>query len=303
MSSLKLKDCDYQNRDRHPRLQRSDTPRTRRIKDALNKSPYIAAMDRLPKYLRYGPWSPSAYIFLLCFLVAMVHQSPYAYNMFPEHNTTNPSHNSIQGGIWRLLIAIYGIALVSVMCHAFAYWPLASFTIMSWNLFTIRYIFTALISFGFVDWYPLHAMSEILRFPALVCNSITVSVWWIILVPSILCFIQSKSAQKAFIKFNTKPFLLNVHLLNIVLAGLDHLSSPRILNYFDLYIGVFVGMAYVLVYLFVLDPRGFHFYHIILSPRPHWCTIPYLVLLCLFPLYLSIWNWLTLWWINSTSIG
>ena len=201
----------------------------------------------------------------------------------------NEIHRSVWSGTWRLLCSIYGIGLVIVMCTHFAMWPLTSFTMMSWNLFTIRYLCTSLLSFGF-DAYFLRFMSETLRFPSLVCNSITVSVWWLILVPGIIHFMPSKSARATFMKFNKSAFLINVHLMNLPFAAMDHLTRPRVLNFFDLYVGIFVAMIYVLIYLFIMDPLGLHFYHVLLSPRPHWCPLCYTFCLCLFALFLWAWN-------------
>ena len=70
-------------------------------------------------------------------------------------------------------------------------------------------------------------------------------------------------------------------------AGTAPRGGIRISN---LYCGVGVAVLYVLMYLFVMDPLGLHFYHILLSPRPHWCWLLYLMTLGLFPLFLWVWN-------------
>merc|ERR1711879_648284 len=109
-------------------------------------------------------------------------------------------------GTWRLVLFLYGFTVVVFMCWKVAVWPLLSFTMMSWNLFTIRYLVTALLHFGYSS-YGLFMFSEFLRFPSLVCNSITVSVWWLVIFPSIALFIPSEKGREAFYAFNKSAFI------------------------------------------------------------------------------------------------
>ena len=62
------------------------------------------------------------------------------------------------------------------------------------------------------------------------------------------------------------PFLINVHLLNLPLAAVEHLVNPRLLVPRDIWTSIAFSMAYFVVYMCVLDANGLHFY-IILSPR------------------------------------
>lgn len=220
----------------------------------------------------------------------MIYYYPSAQEVAPNFEQIHIEQNT-WSGIWRFMCFIYGVGLVALMCMNFAWWPLLSFTMISWNQFTIRYLCNALMSFGF-DWYSLKFVSEVLRFPTLVFNSITVSVWWLILVPGIMRFMPSEKARAAFMKFNKSAMLINVHLLNLPFAAMDHLTNPRILNFFDLYVAILFALIYVLFYLFVMDPMGMHFYHVLLSPRPHWSPLCYAFCLALFVLYWYAWNWL-----------
>ena len=201
---------------------------TIQVKQQLRKSPYVPELEFIPKFLRYGPWSPTAYIFLVVMIGGMINYASSAITLSPSFEVSHWNETSLWSGIWRLLLFLYGFAVVSFMCLKFASWPLLSFTMMSWNLFTGRYFVTALLHFG-CSWEWLFTVSEVLRFPALVCNSITVSVWWLIIFPSIALFIPSKTGRKEFFKFNRSAFLINVHLLNLPLAALDHLADPRML--------------------------------------------------------------------------
>ena len=157
-------------------------------------------------------------------------------------------------------------------------WPLISYTMISWSLMTARYTLQVL---------GITRVAELLRFPSLAQNSVTVLVWWLILVP-IMHLNTSGKARADFWKWNLSPFLLNVHgalkymlydynsklhnyvILfvgaNLPLAVVDHLISPRQLTHHDLWTGLAIGTAYLTFYLNVLDSNGLHLY-IILSPR------------------------------------
>ena len=178
---------------------------------------------------------------------------------------------------------------------------------MSWTLFTVRHLLLAGYYLGhnqkyctieitddMCDWSLF--VSELIRFPSLVCNSMTVSIWWIILFPILYYFLKTKSSQsalKAFVDFNKSFMLINVHLLNLPFAALDHILEPRMLVFGDLYVGLVVAIIYMLIYLFIMDPMGMHFYHVILSPRPHWCVISYSGIMALFPAFLYLFNYIS----------
>eukprot|EP01083_Nonionella_stella_P124180 374841_1 len=92
MSTLKLKQDALENRPQ--RLQRADTPRTLHIKKQIKKSPYLPALDTLPRFLRYGPWSPTAYLFLILFIFTMIYQAKYAYKLCPDFTNNSNSTNT-----------------------------------------------------------------------------------------------------------------------------------------------------------------------------------------------------------------
>ena len=50
-----------------------------------------------------------------------------------------------------------------------------------------------------------------------------------------------------------------------------------------------VALAYCLLYLNVLDPRGLHFY-IIFTPRTAWCAISYALVLSAYYAFYQAWN-------------
>lgn len=95
---------------------------------------------------------------------------------------------------------------------------------------------------------------------------------------------------KMFLKFNVGPVFINIHFLNLPLAALDHILFMRKLTLFDLWMGLLIALCYVIVYLFVMDRKGLYFYHVLLSPRPHWCFLAYSFVLLLFVAYWYMWN-------------
>ena len=255
------------------RAKRQDTARTLRVKEELKESPYRPSLDFMPEFLRYGPWSPFAWLFLALTITGIVYYYPVARETM---NHTIPGQESDSMSVMiRAVIVCYLCFVTGYVYKYTGIWAFYSFTMMSWNLLTARYLCT---SFGLIPSY----ICENLRFPSVCCNVITVSIWWCILVPLIVLYLDSSNARKAFIAFNFKFTLLNIHLLNLPLAIYDHLALYRSLTYFDLWCAIVIAVLYVLFYLFVMDPFGLHFYHFILSPRPHWCFVLYAAAMSLF---------------------
>ena len=148
-----------------------------------------------------------------------------------------------------------------------------------------------MFSFNSASWLfkPSFLPFNIVLFPSLVGNSLTVVVWWLVLVPLITYLFKTPKAKKDFWDFNTSFMLINVHLLNLLFASTDFLTYGRTLSMFDLWMGLAVALAYVLMYLFVLDPAGWHFY-IILTPRTPWCVVVYSGIIGLYYGFYCMWN-------------
>lgn len=175
-----------------------------------------------------------------------------------------PSDEAVWLQWLRLSFGVYGALLTVGLVYAVGYLPLASYTITSWNLLTLRMICAYIGSAFKLELFEVLAVA--LRFPALVGSTVTVIVWWIILVPLIYGFLEEGEQTKRFIAFNSSFFLVNVHLLVLPIAAAEFIGSSSPLCFFDLWMGLVVAFVYVLFYLNVLDPAGLHFY-IILSPR------------------------------------
>ena len=134
-------------------------------------------------------------------------------SLFPPSSFPARHSRAISG-----LCGAYMVGVLAVMFKTTGAWPMASYTMTSWSLITLRHLFRAIGA-------PL-LLQNLIRFPSVAGASTTVLVWWIFLVPAIAYFAGPKQ-RRWFLKFNFSPFLLNVHFLNLPLSMLDHALSPR----------------------------------------------------------------------------
>ena len=244
-----------------------------------------------PKKLRVGEWTFVAKMYLFLVLsgtAALKFYGPKeeASDVVPEA-PLDPQSSQIV----RAIGSTWGIGVLVWMCKTTGPWPFLSFTMQSWTLMTARYVLDFLggANLGSLSEYSTY-ISETIRFPALMQNSLTVTVWWLLLVPAFLFFTRNDpQKRKAFMEWNFGPFLVNVHLLNLPLAAIAHLLKPRFLVLSDLWNGLAMGLVYLLFYLFILDPLGMHFY-IVLSPRTKWSTLTYTIMLAAIYGFYRAWN-------------
>jgi hypothetical protein len=241
------------------------------------------AFDAFPLWLRVGPWSPVAhvYIFLLAASLTWVAfysslLGPYPTSLEPLFFVAGASHNTLSA-----VAGVYMVGVIIWMFRVIGFWPMASYTMISWTVLAARYLLRAA---GAPE-----LLQEALRFPAVAGAVTTFTVWWTLLVPAICYSIKTPEGRWAFLKWNCSPFLFNVHALNLPLCILDHALSPRSFVNMDLFGGYVVGLFYILFYLFVLDANGIHLY-IIFSPRTSLCFLSYSTVLALYYGIWMLWN-------------
>mmetsp|Transcript_99205 Transcript_99205/g.309203 ORF Transcript_99205/g.309203 Transcript_99205/m.309203 type:complete len:304 (+) Transcript_99205:112-1023(+) len=253
-----------------------------------------------PEYLRVGPWHPVARASLAALLLALAASRRRAFEAADSQASDDrgkPLLTSKALRAFRAAGALWGCSLLASSLWHEGWWPMVSYTMQSWTLMTTRYVLGTLelhdagSSPSSGRWrQAVSRFNEALRFPSLVQNSITVVVWWTVLVPIILA-LYGKDARRraAFQKFNMSFALLNFHGMNLPLAAADHLLSPRRLLPSDLWLAIASATAYVLFYLSVLDSRGLHLY-IILSPRTKFSAVSTgSILACYFALH-RLWD-------------
>lgn len=256
----------------------------------------LGFLVHVPTWLKQGPWSPVAYFVissLIFFLGWTCHDALDSFKNISAIKTLDTSPIATEDWLqwYRLIVGLYCLTLSILVVRHSGYLPLCTYTITSWNLMTARLLLsyfgnaveTKLSSYPFAG-----TIAELIRFPALAGNSITVAVWWIVLAPLFLHFLKGEK-RNFFWKFNFSPFLLHVHFLNLPICAAEFIMSGRPLQFHDLWMSLVVAVAYVLFYLTVLDPAGLQFY-IILSPRTALCALPYAIVLSLYIGSLNGWN-------------
>jgi hypothetical protein len=112
-------------------------------------------------------------------------------------------------------------------------------------------------------------------------SSVTVVVWWVVLVPLIYCLLKDPEQRNGFMKFNFHPFLILIHFLNLPMALVEFWAVQSKFTFGDLWAGVLVAVVYILFYLCYLDARGYHFY-IVFTPRTPLCFFTYSSILLLY---------------------
>ena len=144
----------------------------------------MSFLKNVPISYREGPWHPAATTVLVlftCFLLNSFKEAREDYNRHIEPVGPEPQWLDM----YRLIGGIYCALVTCALIYSTGIWPLCSYTITSWNLLTIR----LLTSCSYFAKYTLFnvpvikMISRLVTFPALVGCSITVSAWWIILVP------------------------------------------------------------------------------------------------------------------------
>mmetsp|Transcript_14940 Transcript_14940/g.19796 ORF Transcript_14940/g.19796 Transcript_14940/m.19796 type:complete len:254 (-) Transcript_14940:1251-2012(-) len=233
--------------------------------------------DAFPKYLREGPWRVEAKATVVTIGLGLI----WSWSKLTERVVNDPVPLSTSV---RFIYGVGALHCISILIGIFriGIWPMTTYTMLSWSFLTIRYTCSAL-SIG-------HSLSSVLRFASIAQNTVTVFIWWLVLVPIIRSTMDSPEKRKGFDKFNRSYLLINIHGINFLLSLIDAaLLAPRRLTLTDLWFGIAFAYAYSLFYLGFLDPRGLHFY-IILSPRTRLSPIIYSALLGLYWLIFQLWS-------------
>ena len=198
-----------------------------------------------------------------------------------------PVQNQDSLQLYRLIFGVYALGFSIITYLKIGVWPFLTYTVTSWNLMALRLILAFLSDAGF---HILQPVASFLKFPALIGCSITVFVWWTILVPLISYLLrQNEKDLSIFLHFNMSFGLVNLHLFNLPITAAEFLWTSTPLTFFDLWCGYFVALVYCLFYLNVLDPLGLHFY-IIFSPRTALCALSFGMVIGAYYGFYLFWN-------------
>jgi hypothetical protein len=292
-------------------------------------------LDRIPPeyaYLRKGPWTLEAKLTVTLYGAYLLYSS---WNMETLWSQFHPDVGSnkmllllesvgVSLQAFRLVIGVYMLLFAAGFIYQTGPWPLCTYTMTSWNILTLRFL-TAFIAGTEYSPSWLRTVSAVLRYPALVMNTITgkcspeccwrsnqlnpylmctflppfssrftlfaVTVWWTLIVPVILHLLHDEEKKKNFRKFNSSFGLVNIHAINLPIALVEFLASGVQLTYQDLHVAFLIGYLYVLFYLNFLDAKGIQLY-LIFTPRTRWCVVTFSLLPVLYVAFFKSYNYL-----------
>ena len=108
----------------------------------------LVFLEKVPTYLKQGPWSPVAHLYLIVLCGYILLSFDYAVALYGEVTDVNSvsfASNALAGSNdwiqnYRFYGAAYMLCILALVIYTSGVWPLASYTVTSWNLTTIRLI-------------------------------------------------------------------------------------------------------------------------------------------------------------------
>jgi hypothetical protein len=266
--------------------------------------PPAGPWSELPEWCHVGEWSPAATAFFALMFVLLCAAMPVALGIGQREQMAEVVADLSADGdaiSWTPVLAraiggTYGIALLAGMLKEIGWWPLVTYTMISWTLLSLRLLFAAAAPFS----ASFAWAAELIRYIALMQTTVVVVVWWLAITPLVLLLEKNPAKRKEFWNWNFSFALVNVHCLNLPVAALDFLSAPRALMPMDVFIVGAVTLTYVLFYTLVLDRNGI-FLYFMFTPRHHWCCVIYAATLVL--MGMMLWAWVGIGGCGMTSFS
>lgn len=196
--------------------------------------------------------------------------------------------------LWGIIVMVHArISLGSI--GAF---PI-SFTGWSWILLTSR------AGLEFSAWVlaskynnillatKIAAIGSSIRLVTLINACVVCTIWNFVLFP-IMYFVsipKEGDKRRNFLKFNFGFFMTNIHILNFPLSCMNIINGDRVRMFTvsDLWVAYLVVLLYSMLYLFVMDRLGLHFYPIF-NPRTSFTVISFVSVLGLYYYLFLKWN-------------
>lgn len=270
-----------------------------------NQGSFNGWFDWLPLWMRVGPWSRLFITSVVLFYTALMWYIPRPLGFDPSailsyHSDMSdlywmgmPKATVIDLAVftWGLVVIIHAKMTMQSVAAFFI-----SFTGWSWVLVTSR------AGFEYGAWITyeqnqklsliLATIGSSLRLVTITNATVVCTIWNVVLFP-IMYFISLPPGEKRrnFLKFNFGFFMVNIHILNLPLAWMNILSGDRVrsFTYSDLWVSYLVVMLYSLVYFFVMDRLGMHFYPIF-CPRSRLSLISIALIIWLYYFLFNKWN-------------
>jgi len=245
-----------------------------------NNGSYNGWFDWLPIWMRVGYFSPFVIVSLIFFYSAIYWYRPQPLQFEATVYETVISGKEVdyfldimpQTAAFDLAIFLWGVTVVAhakITLGSIGAFPI-SFTGWSWLLLSLRagieFTAWAVTSRDYLALGKVLAIAgSSLRVVAITNAFVVCAIWNLILFPIIYFFsIQDGEKQRNFLKFNFGFFMTNIHVLNFPMAIINTVygGQIRLFTVSDLWVAYLVIMLYSIVYYFVMDRRGMHFYPI-----------------------------------------
>lgn len=255
--------------------------------------------------MRVGYWNPFVVLVLAVVYTAIVwfKPRPLEFSAFVLDKLDGDGGDYVLGmpkaTAIDLAIFTWGIAVVvraKISLSSLGAFPI-SFTGWSWILLTSRAGLefsawaAATLNFGNLA-SKLATTGSSIRLVAIANACVVFAVWNFILLP-IMYFraIPAGEKRRNFLKFNFGFFMTNIHILNFPLAFINILSGSRVrlFTVSDLWVAYLVVVLYSMLYFFVMDRFGMHFYPIF-NPRTAFSIVSIVAVLGLYWQLFQGWN-------------
>ncbi|KAL3806876.1 hypothetical protein ACHAXA_002155 [Cyclostephanos tholiformis] len=200
-----------------------------------------------------------------------------------------------------LIVTVWGVVVVvvaKIRLGSIGAFPI-SFTGWSWLLLTSRAGLEFMSWAAFANKYTRLAssfasMGSSIRLVTLINACVVCTIWNFILFP--LIYFKSVPAgeqRQNFVKFNFGFFMTNIHILNFPLSCINIIygekSRLRRFTSSDLWVAYAVVLLYSVLYYFLMDRLGMHFYPIF-SPRTSFSVVSIAGVLGLYYFLFLKWN-------------
>ena len=270
-----------------------------------NQGSFNGWFDWLPLWMRVGPWSKLFILSVVGFYTTLLWYRPRPLDFEPsaivryETDKASPYWMGMpKATVLDSAIFVWGVFVIAhakmTMQSVAAFF--ISFTGWSWMLITSRagLEVAAWITYERSEYLStkLALLGSSLRLVTITNATVVCTIWNLVLFP-IMYFISLPPGEKRanFLKFNFGFFMWNIHILNLPLASLNILNGERarIFTYSDLWVSYLVVMLYSIVYFFVMDRLGMHFYPIF-CPRSRLSLLSIAFVIWLYYFLFTKWN-------------
>lgn len=255
----------------------------------VNEGSLMGFFDFVPKYLRVGPWTAVAPIYITIIVSKLIYWMPEreTFSLDDEILSSHPIEYSTYW-IYNIVVFLWMKLVLLTTLKKRGPGVLLTYTIQSWIMLTTRHGLSGLAPFLPRN-HTLLWMNELLRFPALATASITFFYWNFIISP-VIYYNFPVQKRRDFMKFNFNFRMIQVHFFNVIFAVMNTIvTSSRQFQFVDLWCALAGAVGYALLYLLVLDRIGVHLYPVF-SPRTFWSVLSWSALLGTYWLCFQLWN-------------